>query len=279
MSRILVTGATGNVGKFLIHYLLQSGHTVRAFCRNPEKVDFPKNVEIFSGDITKKEDVSKALENIDKAFLLMSNDHGSIFSSCLDSVKIKHVVLLSSYTVEIDWPSKSNYIANHHIEGESLLIRNKIPYTFLRPSGFMTSAFQWMDTIKSLNKAFIPFPDSAHSVIHPEDIALCASKIFENEEHIGKSYLLTGPELLTPRDQITIISKHLGKEIEIIKQSQDEIKQSMSKNLPSILIDSILELLESKPKVIDVSDNLKSITKTKGFTFSNWVKENIQFFQ
>ena len=279
MSKILVTGATGNVGKYLIHQLLLDGHTVRAFCRNPEKVDFPKNVEIISGDILKKEDVEKALNNIDKAFLLMSNDHGSIFSSVLAFTQIKQVVLLSSYSVEIDWLSKNNFIANHHIEGEKFLINNKIPYTFLRPSGFMTSAFQWMNSIKLQNKAFLPYPDSAHAVIHPEDIALCASIALGNDIHIGKSYLLTGPELLTPRDQIGILSKELGRKIEVIQLSKDEMIQSMSKNLPSIIVDSILELLESKPKVINVSENVKNLTKTKGISFSTWAKENSQFFK
>jgi hypothetical protein len=52
----------------------------------------------------------------------------------------------------------------------------------------------------------------------------------------------------------------------------------MSKNLPSIIIDSILELLESKPKVINVSENVKNLTKTKGISFSTWAKENSQFF-
>ena len=279
MSKILVTGATGNVGKYLIHQLLLDGHTVRAFCRNPELVDFPKNVEIISGDILKKDDVEKALNNIDKAFLLMSNDHGSIFSSALAVNKIKHVVLLSSYSVEIDWLSKNNFIAKHHIEGESLLIKNNIPYTFLRPSGFMTTAFQWMDSIKLQNKAFLPYPDLAHAIIHPEDIALCASIALGNDIHIGKSYLLTGPELITPRDQISILSKEIGKNIEVVQLSKDETIKSMSKNLPSIIVDSILELLESKPKIINVSENVKKLTNTKGIPFSTWAKENSHFFK
>jgi uncharacterized protein YbjT (DUF2867 family) len=136
-----------------------------------------------------------------------------------------------------------------------------------------------MDSIKLQNKAFLPYPDSAHAVIHPEDIALCASIALGNDIHIGKSYLLTGPELLTPRDQIGILSKELGRKIEVIQLSKDEMIQSMSKNLPSIIVDSILELLESKPKVINVSENVKNLTKTKGISFSTWAKENSQFFK
>lgn len=278
MGKILVTGATGNIGKFLVEKLVKDGHFVKAFTRNPEKAYFNEKIEICKGDLTNKEEIFQALNGVDKAFLLLANISADPFIEVASQIGLKHLVFLSSYSVEIDWKSKNNFIAKHHAEVENNIKLSGIPYTFLRPAGFMTTAFQWLGSIKVQGIAFLPYPDVTHAVIHSKDIALSAAEVLKNNSHIGKSYFLSGPELISPREMVKQISEFIGKELNVIQPERQQTINMMTHNLPLSIIEAILELLESSPKIIEVSENVRRLTHTKGITFKTWIKENEEFF-
>ncbi len=278
MGKILVTGATGNIGKFLVEKLVKDGHFVKAFTRNPERANFNEKIEICKGDLTNKEEILQALNGVDKAFLLLANISADPFIEVASQIGLKHLVFLSSYSVEIDWKSKNNFIAKHHAEVENKIKLSGIPYTFLRPAGFMTTAFQWLGSIKVQGIAFLPYPDVTHAVIHSKDIALSAAEVLKNNSHIGKSYFLSGPELISPREMVKQISEFIGKELNVIQPERQQTINMMTHNLPLSIIEAILELLESSPKIIEVSENVRRLTHTKGITFKTWIKENEEFF-
>ncbi len=278
MGKILVTGATGNIGKFLVDKLVEDGHSVKAFTRNPEKANLNSNIEICKGDLTNKDEIFQALTGVDKAFLLLANIPADPFIEVASQIGLKHLVFLSSYSVDINWKSKNNFIAKHHAEVESKIKSNGIPYTFLRPAGFMTTVYQWLGSIKTQGIAFLPYPDISHAVIHSKDIALSAAEVLKNNSHIGKSYFLSGPELITPREMVKQISDVIGKELSVVQPERQQTINMMSHNLPISIIESILELLESSPKIIEVSDNVRRLTHTRGITFKTWIEENKVFF-
>ncbi|MCP5500238.1 MAG: NmrA family NAD(P)-binding protein [Leptospiraceae bacterium] len=278
MNKILVVGATGNIGRFLVDELLKDGLSVKTLTRNPEKTNFPASVEVVKGDLRSREELINALIDVEKVFLVLPNILPDIFISAASEFKLKQIVFVSSYSVEIDWNSKNNLIAKHHIESEAIIKNSKIPYTFLRPAGFMTSAFQWLHSIKSQATVFLPFPDVQHAVIHPRDIALSAAAVFKSDIHLGKSYLLTGPELISFREQVRLISETTKKELKVIQPERDAVLRMMSQNMPLSFVESIIELLESKPKTINVSGNVKALTNTDGITFHTWALENKNIF-
>ena len=278
MGKILVTGATGNIGKFLVDKLVEDGHSVKAFTRNPEKANLKSNIEICKGDLTNKDEIFQALTGVDKAFLLLANIPADPFIEVASQIGLKHLVFLSSYSVDINWKRKNNIIAKHHAEVESKIKSNGIPYTFLRPAGFMTTVYQWLGSIKTQGIAFLPYPDVSHAVVHSKDIALSAAEVLKNNSHIGKSYFLSGPELITPREMVKQISDVIGKELSVVQPERQQTINMMSHNLPISIIESILELLESSPKIIEVSDNVRRLTHTRGITFKTWIEENKVFF-
>jgi uncharacterized protein YbjT (DUF2867 family) len=278
MGKILVTGATGNIGKFLVDKLVEDGHSVKAFTRNPEKANLNGNIEICKGDLTNKDEILQALTGVDKAFLLLANIPADPFIEVASQIGLKHLVFLSSYSVDINWKSKNNFIAKHHAEVESKIKSSGIPYTFLRPAGFMTTVYQWLGSIKTQGIAFLPYPDVSHSVIHSKDIALSAAEVLKNNSHIGKSYFLSGPELMTPREMVKQISDVIGKELSVVQPERQQTINMMSHNLPISIIESIIELLESSPKIIELSDNVRRLTHTRGITFKTWIEENKVFF-
>ena len=120
--KILVTGATGTVGGHVVRNLTGRGHEVRALVRDPAKADFPAEVEVVEGDLTNAEDVRRALDGVDRAFLLMADDNGAVFAAVAGEVGLGHAVLLSSFTVGGMLPSgEANFFTARHRAGEQAL--------------------------------------------------------------------------------------------------------------------------------------------------------------
>ena len=74
MAKILVTGATGNIGSQLVPRLLSRGHSVRALTRKGEKASFPAGVEVAEGDLTDKGSLSAAVKGVSRMYLLGPRD-------------------------------------------------------------------------------------------------------------------------------------------------------------------------------------------------------------
>ncbi|WP_274648864.1 SDR family oxidoreductase [Paenibacillus humicola] len=97
---ILVTGATGTVGRHVIMELHQAGCEVRALCRNPGKAEFPSGVETAAGDLTKPDTVRAALEGVEKVFWVLPMNDDFQFPRIAREHGVRHIVLLSSLAAE-----------------------------------------------------------------------------------------------------------------------------------------------------------------------------------
>jgi uncharacterized protein YbjT (DUF2867 family) len=110
------------------------------------------NIEICKGDLTNKDEIFQALTGVDKAFLLLANISADPFIEVASQISLKHLIFLSSYSVDINWKSKNNFIAKHHADIENKIKASGIPYTFLRPARFMILLF-WV--INSKKEKFL----------------------------------------------------------------------------------------------------------------------------
>lgn len=182
---ILVTGATGTVGREVVKQLSGAGQRVRAFIHAAEKAASLKggNVETAVGDFTKPETVRAALAGADKLFLVSPADKSATIASVeapvVDEAKragVRHVVKLSVIGCNLDNPIS---LGRWHREAENKIEASGIPWTFLRPNFFMASFAVYMGaTIRAEGAFYAPANDGEISMIDPSDIAGCAVAAF-----------------------------------------------------------------------------------------------------
>ncbi|MET3195715.1 SDR family oxidoreductase [Bacillus sp. OAE603] len=202
---ILVTGATGNVGREVVKEL-QRLH-----------IDFKisthrKNTENIYLNFEDPDSIRPALQGIKKLFLIRPPHlaEKKYFEPVIEIAKevgIDHIVFLSLLGAE------KNRIFPH-AKIEELILKSGIPYTFLRPSFFMQNLLtQHGEELLNENIIFVPAGKGKTSFIDVRDIGVVAAKTLTESGHRFKAYSLTGKEALSYYEVADILSKHLSKEI------------------------------------------------------------------
>jgi len=243
MKKVLITGATGNVGLEVLSALKRSDHHLELFAGvrdmelgNEKLTNFNIRKVVF--DFMNIDTFSTALEGIDILFLLRPpqiSDVKKYFAPLIDTAikaSVEHIVFLSVQGVE-----NSKIIPHHKIE--KLIVESKISYTFLRPAYFMqnfTTTLQ-NDLIKN-HRIYLPAGKAKFTLIDASDIGAVAAKVLiEPRNHIDKSYELTNTETLTFAEMAEQISKGIGKTIQFISPNLLQFFMTKRKeNMPTMLI-------------------------------------------
>ncbi len=272
---ILVTGATGNVGREIVKKLNDDGYQVRILTRNPAKVSFPANIEVAVGDLTDSENLKATLKGIEKVFLIRVPGSDN-FPRIAKASGVKTIVFLSSGAIE---SKAENFIGQIHLHTEELIRKSDVKWTFLRPGAFMSNTLQWARSIKTENIVRAPFGDVGTAPIDPRDVALVAAKVLVSSDHNGKIYTLTGPEVLTPTEQVKILGAVLEKEIRFENVPDTAAEMNMKKFAPPEIVDALFTLMKDQrnhPAV--VSNTVKHVTGNPAHTFKDWATDNANLF-
>ncbi|WP_163875254.1 SDR family oxidoreductase [Paenibacillus favisporus] len=272
---ILVTGATGSVGREVVRLLHKDGYRVRALSRHPEKSNFPVGVEMVAGDLLKPESLSAALDGVEKVFWMLPLAADFNFPRIARQSGVRHIVLLSAATAEI---GVENAIARLHLNAEQAVRESGTSWTFLRPSGFMTDVFRWKDSIRSEGVVQIPFGDLSIPVIDSRDTAAVAAKALSSDGQEGKVYMLTGPESLTRRQQAAIIGKVLGREIEFESIPDDLARKHLLRHMPAEMVEALFDLSNQGQKFSEVLPTVEEVTGQPPRTFQQWVTDHAEAF-
>jgi len=272
---ILITGATGNVGRGIIERLADEGRAVRALSRRPEQGQWPAGVEAVAGDLADVASVRPALDGVEAVFLFPAPEVGTELVAAFAQAGVRHVVLLSSNAIEDGAEAQDGPIATHHDGLEQLLRASGMTWTFLRPDSFMTNIQPWSFQTKHGDEIRGAYAEAAAPAIHPVDIADTAVVALTSEGHENKVYRLTGPELLTHADQARIIGEVLGRPIRYVEIDVEEQQRQMSAFVPApILADIIKFWARSQEQPHAVSQDVETVTGHKARDFRSWVEEH-----
>lgn len=271
---ILVTGATGNVGREVVRQLQQAGRRVRVLTRSPEKVSFPENVEIVAGDLTAPETLKAALEGVHKVFLIRvpGSDH---FPTLAKQSGVGKIVFLSSGAIG---SPIENAIGRNHLHTEELIRQSGVKWVFLRPGAFMTNALQWAVSIRSEGVVRAPFGDVGNTPIDPRDIAAVAAAALVSPEHDGKVYTLTGPEILTPIEQVQILGSVLGRDLRFEDIPEKIAEENMKRFAPPEIVESIFSLTRAmrdnkNHRAHSLTTTVEDVTGRPAHTFRQWATD------
>jgi uncharacterized protein YbjT (DUF2867 family) len=234
---ILVTGATGNVGGELVRQLAAARHPVRALVRDPASAELPAGVEIAAGDLDQPASLAAALTGVTGAFLLGGHRDMPGLLSQIRGAGVAHVALLSSRSVIGGQPG--NAIVDMWLAAESAVQASGVPWTVLRPSGFMSNALRWAPQLRAGDVVRAPFADAAIAAIDPHDLAAVAARVLTAAAgHVGRSYALTGPRAWLPRDQVAVLASVLGRPLRFEPQPDAEARLALASSFPPGFVDA-----------------------------------------
>jgi uncharacterized protein YbjT (DUF2867 family) len=209
---ILVTGATGTVGRQVVEQLVAADQPVRAVARDPDHAGLPDGVELVAGDLSDAIGLARHLNGVDAVFLLWPfptvesvRKLGAPLIETL-AARVGRVVYLSA-TPAAERPGGFWRAVEELIEASGL------EWTHLRPTGFAKNTLMWADQIRAGDVVRWPYRDAARSLIHERDIAAVAVQALIHDELIGARPVISGPEAITQADQITEIGTAIGREL------------------------------------------------------------------
>jgi uncharacterized protein YbjT (DUF2867 family) len=234
--KILVTGGTGHVGAAVIKELVKRNANVRALVRKQDASGtMPKGVQVFVGDLLDPVAVGKALEGVDKLYLLNAVvpdelTQGLIAYDLARKMKLKQIVYHSVFKVE-EFKDVPHFASKLAIE--SALREFNLPFTVIRPNYFYQNDASLKDAMMKAGVYPMPLGTPGISAVDTRDIAEAAAIALTSDGHLGKTYNLNGPEVLSGKKVASIWSKLLGKEIRYPGENLDSFEEQMRHTAPS----------------------------------------------
>ena len=281
---LLVTGATGNVGRELARELDAAGAPFRVLVRDPARAaGLPAGAERVRGDLDHPATLVPAFAGADGLFLLtpgIGTDHVRHAVAAAQAAGVRHIVHLSSSNVLGDpMPAMGRW---HH-EREQVIRACGIPATFLRPGGFMTNAFDWLPTIRDDGYVLNPAGLGRYATIDPADIAAVAAVALTGDGHQGREYVLTGDETFTVAEQVAVLSAATGLDLEVREPAtpDEAVRARFPNGAPQALADAIVEgfaLLRAGAAGFRTDTVLRLLGRAPR-TFADWCARNADVFR
>ncbi|KWT62410.1 hydroxylase [Streptomyces albus subsp. albus] len=271
--RVLVTGATGTVGRQVVAELLARGHAVRALTRDPAKAAFPDGVEAVRGDLTDPDSLAPALEGVTGLHLITFG--GAFFAPLETGPRI----------LELARAAGVRRVTVLHGGGPSPLedaVRadDGVDWTVLMPVEFMSNALEWAPGIVDADEVREPFAGRLSAMVHEGDIGAVAAVALTEEGHAGREYVITGPELLTVGDKVAVLAAARGREISLVELTREQaVAQWRAAGQPEDAIGFLLEMYGNTPEVgRTVVDTVEKVTGRPARTFAEWAAEHAAAF-
>lgn len=275
---VLVTGATGRVGRNVVDLLLGSGVNVRAMTRNPEAAELPAGADVRFGDFHDPGTFADTLAGVDKLFLFSDPAGAAEFVQAARTAGVRQVVLLSSMSVLVPEP-EANPISNMHLEVERVVEGSGLDWTFVRPTAFAANTLAWSEGIRR-GEVRLPYAEATVAPVHERDIARVAVQALLMEGHNGAAYAITGPESLTQRQQVELISAGSRRKARVTDLTGDDARAQLAERYGAPwLVDTVLKsLVESVGVAAKTTDQVERVTGQPPLTFADWVTDNRAHF-
>jgi uncharacterized protein YbjT (DUF2867 family) len=274
---VLVTGATGRVGRLVIDQLVGAGVPVRALTHRPEAAKLPGNVEVVTGDLTEPESLDAGLRDVGAVFLVWTIPPATA-PAVIERIATyaRRVVFLSSpHQTPHPFFRQPNPMAVLHADIERLIAAARLESTILRPGVFASnSLFWWATAIRDDGVVRWPYGAAETAPVDDRDVAAVAARTLYQDGHAGGDYVLTGPESLSQAEQVSIIGDVLGRRIRFEELSPDDFRTETEGSWPRPVVDMLLTAWGAtlgRPAFITstVSDILGSAPRS----FRQWVAD------
>lgn len=280
---ILITGASGNVGKEVLRQAVAAGAKVRAAFQSAGKAaTAPSGVELATVDYNQPRTLHAACKGMDKVFLVgpPAQNLVALERKAVDAIKQAggpQIVKLSAMG------GRAAIYPKQHAESEDYIKSSGVPYTFLRPNGFMQNLVNYnAPTINTQNAFYGCQGDGKVSHIDVRDVAAVAVKALTQDGHQGMTYTLTGPRALSNMELAQILSDDLGRDISYVDLPVDQFKQALlAAGLPGWSANALIDLqqLYRSGGASAVTNDVEQLLRCKPRSFEQFSRDYIAAFQ
>ena len=280
---ILITGASGNIGREVLKQMAATGAKVRAAFQSVSKAAVaPSGVEIVTMDYNQPQTLQAALKGAERVFLVgpPTPNLTTLERKAIDEIKqsdARYVVKLSAMG------GRAAIFPRQHADSEDYIKSSGLTYTFLRPNGFMQNFVTYnASTINTQNAFYGSQGDSKVSHIDIRDIAAVAVKTLTESGHEGKGYTLTGREALSNSRVAEILSDDTGREIKYVDLPPGEFKQALiGAGVPDWSADALNDLQQfyRKGGASAATGDVAQLLGRKPISFEQFSRDYAQAFQ
>jgi len=270
---ILITGATGVVGREAIRLLVDRGAQVAAVTRNP-RADLPAAAQVVHPD------QAQALDGVD-AILLSPRAVGAGVAGLLARAReadTTRVVVLSAMTVQ--YPAGYARFREQFQAVEDTAKDSGLHWTILRCADFAANTLAWAEQIRATGTVRGAYPQARTSTIDERDIAAVAADALSLPDHAGQTYLLTGPESLSQPEKVAAIGAAIGRDLSFVELAPDNIRRGMlAAGMPEDVPDRLLgSLADYAREPGPTTDTVQRLLGRPARTYANWAAEHSAAF-
>ncbi|PRB14886.1 NAD(P)H-binding protein [Microbacterium sp. MYb62] len=269
---ILVSGATGTVGRHIVSQLVERGESVRALSRDPQRANLPAGVDVVRGDLTDVEAFGRAVDGCSGVhFITFNGEFGETLTNGVELVAATQAAGVRRVSVLGGWDESTL---------EPALRDGGLDWALLAPVEFMSNAREWAPEIVS-DRRVRTLADWPSAMVHEADIAAVAVEVLLGAPADGRTYYLTGPEALTPAERTTRIAEALGEQVTWIRLTEDEERDRLRAfGYDEGYVEFGVELAKNPPAIGQaVQDTVTRLTGRPGRTFAQWARENVELFR
>lgn len=277
---ILVTGATGNVGRPTIRKLLAQNEAVRVFVRDRARLgELADQVEVVVGEFVDESALRRAMRGVDRLYLHAIGDENTEVSAAVAAAKsegVAHVVHLSSLSASLPGPSAAQWFLGR----EAIVTGAGFEWTIVRPGFFMSNVLRWAPSIR--DKGLVRWIPGRFAPVDTRDVGAVVAAALTESGHEGKIYDLTGPEIMDSKTQVEILSDVLGRPIEFQEISvADVVAGLQAAGAPQARIEfasAVAEALADNKWPV-VTHTVEQVTGQRAETFRKWCIDHAAAFQ
>ncbi len=283
---ILVTGATGNIGREVVNLLLDGGEKMAAVTRHPATAALPDGAHVVGGDPSRPQTLTSALRGVEAVFVSpRALGDATAGAATAELLKLsaeqgaRRVVVLSAVTVE--YGGGYQRFADAFRAVEDAAKASGLQWTILRCSEFDSNALAWAPQIRSTGVVRGAYGDAATSPVHNRDVAAVSARTLADAAHAGHTYVLTGPQSLTQRDRVRLIGEAIGKQVHWEEIYPQQVREAMlAQGVPEDVPDRLLGYLASLDQQPGPSSTtVEQILGRPALTFAQWAAEHAAAFR
>ncbi len=208
---ILVTGATGTVGREVVDLLLAGGAKVAAVTRDPSRADLPEGADVVAGDPSRPPTLATTLRGAEALFL----NPATVGTSAAELLElaagqgVERVVMLSGAVLDLE--TGDDPLAANFKLVEDAIKASGLEWTFLRAGEFAANGLNWAPQIRATGVVRDAYGDASTSPIHERDIAAVGVRALTDPGHAGRTYALHGAASITRRERVGLIGEAIGR--------------------------------------------------------------------
>ncbi|MGP3949288.1 NAD(P)H-binding protein [Streptomyces sp. 7N604] len=280
---ILLTGASGTVGRRTARLLAHEGHAIRLLTRDPARLPEPTaRAETVVGDFEEPATLRRALSGVRAALIVTNNPlrpaHDAELITAAARAGVQRLVKLSALGVTDS--SADDLITRWQRETEDCVRTSGLEWTLLRPRAFMSNSLGWAPDIRAKGTVSAWPGDAPSACVDPYDIAAVAARALTEPGHASRAYALTGPESLTARQQTAILGTVLGRPLVFREQTREQTRQLLESRYPAPVAQALLEIAERRllGNSGQVNPTVERLIGRPARSYADWADEHGLYF-